>query len=279
MAPRSRPLVAALVVMLALLACALPRQDPAGHPTETVSALPAENAGESPESPADEVPGVSGQPPASLLPGGQTAVAYNIYVGGNVRGNCGPMTNSGGFASMTFDTAFQGIHFTAPSSTGLPGPFGAIYQEAEIPFGIPGLGLLGEGELGAFTFCPMYEGDEAHPCSVIQGPHPFEPSLAITMAEEMGDIPLVPLVGTPPPSGGGEALLLFSIGATSDLGPILEWECEMGTGALGGSLSPAQVVFPVSWEQLMQGEEFSVDLLAGDEGEAWEMTMRLVPVE
>jgi hypothetical protein len=92
-------------------------------------------------------------------------------------------------------------------------------------------------------------------------------------------MPAEPLVGTPVPSGGGEAALVYSIGATSDLSPIMVWDCEMGTGAIGGSLEPIQVAFSTSWDRLMLGEGFSLGAIAGDEGETWEWSIRLVPVE
>jgi len=212
-----------------------------------------------------------------LLGGLTTSPAYDIYVGANVSGNCGPTTNSGGFASLTFDSVIRGIRFSPPSETTLPGPFGGISQEGGVPIPVPRMGLPGEGELGDFTFCPMYEGDEAHACTVMEGPSPFEPSLSIGDSE--GGVPVEPLVGTPVPSGGGEAVLVFSIGATADLSPIMTWECEVGTGALGGSLQPIQVAFSTSWERLMLGEQFSLGAISEDEGETWEWTIRLVPAE
>jgi hypothetical protein len=113
---------------------------------------------------------------------------------------------------------------------------------------------------------------------VTEGPSPFEPSLRIGAGES--GVPAVPLVGTPVPSAGGEALLIYSIGSTSDLSPIMVWDCEIGTGALGGSLSPAQAAFSTSWDRLMQGEAFSLDAISSqDEGEVWEWTIRFVPAE
>jgi hypothetical protein len=266
--------------LIALIACNLPETLLRRAASEAIdqiqeTALPESQGGEGDEDDGDE-----GPPPE--LPGGllgdlPTSPAYDIYVGANVTGRCGPTTNSGGFASLTFDSVIHGIRFSPPSETGLPGPFGGISQEGGIPIGAPGIGLLGEGELGAFAFCPMYEGEEAHPCTVTDGPSPFEPSLSIGFSE--GGIPVEPLVGTPVPSGGGEALLVYSIGATSDLSPIMRWECVMGIGALGGSVQPVQVAFSTSWDRLMLGEEYSLGAISGDEGETWEWTIRLVPVE
>jgi hypothetical protein len=260
-----------------LIACSLPETLARRAASEAIDRLQetAQAGGEAGEG-AEAPGGLPGGLPEGLFGDASSSPAYDIYVGANVSGNCGPTTNSGGFASLTFDSAIRGIHFTAPSEHGLLGPFGGISQGG-MPIGVPGVGLLGEGELGAFVFCPMYEGDEAHPCTVTEGPLPFEPSLSLGVSE--GGVPVVPLVGTPGPLGGGEALLIYSIGAAADLSPIMIWDCEMGTGALGGSLEPVQIAFSTSWDQLMLGEEFSIDAISGDEGETWEWTIRLVPVE
>jgi hypothetical protein len=280
MPPRIRAsLAAALSLTIALIACSLPESLLRRAASEAIdevreTALPEGETGEGDEVDGDEGP--APELPGGLLGGSTTSPAYDIYVGANVTGRCGPTTNSGGFASLTFDSVIYGVRFWPPSETGLPGPFGGISQEGGIPIGVPGIGLLGEGELGAFSFCPMYEAaDAAHPCTVTEGPSPFEPSLSVGMSED--GVPLEPLTGTPVPSGGGEALLVYSIGATSDLSPIMRWECVMGIGALGGSVQPVQVAFSTSWDRLMLGEEFSLGAISGDEGETWEWTIRLVP--
>lgn len=261
-------LIFAAVLILAAVACSLPGNLLRSAATRAIGSFEAtlQSGG--------EVPGLPGLP-EELFSGLTSSVPYDIYVGANVQGTCGPTTNSGGFSSLTFDSAIRGIRFSPPSETGLPGPAGGISQQGGVPIGVPGMGLLGEGGLGAFTFCPMYEGDEAHPCTVTQGPSPFEPSLSMAFGE--GGIPVEPLVGTPGPSGGGEAVLMYSIGSTSDLSPIMVWDCEMGTGALGGALQPVQIVFSTSWDRLMLGEEFSLEARYEDEGERWHWTMRLVP--
>jgi hypothetical protein len=273
---RPRALLAvALSLSIAVIACSLPETLLRRAASEAIDAIQETALPESEPGDDDEDQGIAPGLPEGLLGGSPTSPAYDIYVGANVTGRCGPTTNSGGFASFTFDSVIRGIRFSPPSETGLPGPFGGISQQGGIPIGAPGIGLLGEGELGAFSFCPMYEGDEAHPCTVTEGPSPFEPSLSLGMSE--GGIPVEPLVGTPVPSGGGEAVLVYSIGATSDLSPIMVWDCEMGTGAIGGSLQPVQVAFSTSWDRLMLGEEFSLGAISGDEGETWEWTIRLVP--
>lgn len=266
-----------LSLTMAAMACSLPERFLRSAASEAIDSLQA--ATEPASAPEGESEGAMGLPgmAADLLGDFPTSPPYDIYVGANVTGNCGGFTNSGGFASLTFDSAIRGIRFSPPSETDLPGPFGGIFQEGGAPIPVPGMGLLGEGELGAFTFCPMYEGQEAHPCTVTAGPSPFEPSLRVGFSE--GDIPVEPLVGTPAPSGGGEAVLIYSIGATSDLSPIMTWDCEMGTGALGGSLQPVEVSFSTSWDRLMLGEEFSLEVTQEDEGGTWEWTIRFVPAE
>jgi len=271
-----------LCLTLAALACSLPGRLLRSAASEAVDAIreatdevelpdqeDEQDDSGSPPNPSDMIGGLLGDIP--------TSPPYDIYVGANVTGNCGAFTNSGGFASLTFDSVFHGIRFSPPSEDNLPGPYGGISQEGGVPIPVVGMGLMGEGELGTFTFCPMYE-PESHPCSVTEGPSPFEPSLRIGAGES--GVPVVPLVGTPVPSGGGEALLIYSIGSTSDLSPIMVWDCEIGTGALGGSLSPVQVAFPTSWDRLMQGEAFTLGAISDlDEGEVWEWTIRFVPAE
>jgi hypothetical protein len=277
MTPRLRATFAiALSISIVLIACSLPGNLLHRAASGAIDSLQATAEALGPTGGDTGLPGGVPGLPGDLFGSSSPSVVYDVYVGANVTGQCGPTTNSGSFASLTFDSMIQGVRFYAPSESGLPGPLGGIALEAGESIPIVGMGLLGEGELGGFTFCPMYEGDEAHPCTVTAGPNAFEPSLSLS--PESG-IPAVPLVGTPVPSGGGEALLIYSIGATSDLSPILVWDCEMGTGALGGSLEPVQTAFSTSWERLMMGEEFSLDGIAGDEGETWEWTLRLVPRE
>jgi hypothetical protein len=271
-----------LSLSIALIACNLPETLLRRAASEAIdriqeTALPEGHAGEDDEEGGDEGP--APELPDGLLGDLPASPTYDIYVGANVTGRCGPTTNSGGFAALTFDSVIHGVRFSPPSAEGdLPGPFGGIAQEGAMPIPVPGVGLMGEGELGAFTLCPMYEAPDAvHACTVTEGPSPFEPSLSLGVSE--GGLPVEPLVGTPVPSGGGEALLVYSIGATSDLSPIMVWECEMGIGAIGGSLQPVQVVFSTSWDRLMLGEEFSLGAISGDEGETWEWTIRFVPSE
>jgi len=293
------PLAGFLALSFAALACSLPglllrsaaseAMDSLGQPDDLAGTLEAGAGGalelagtlEAGTGGALELPGLGEMEipggAADLLGGFAVSPAYDIYVGANVSGNCGPLTNSGGFASLTFDSVIRGIRFGPPSDEGLPGPFGGITQGDGLQIPLPGIGLLGEGELGAFSLCPMYEEPDVHPCTVTEGPSPFEPSLSLGPSE-MG-IPVAPLVGTPAPMGGGEALLLYSIGSTSDLGPIMKWDCEIGIGALGGSLEPVQAAFSTSWDRLLLGEEFSLQATSGDEGETWEWTIRFVPVD
>jgi hypothetical protein len=206
------------------------------------------------------------------------SVPYGIYVGANVTGHCGIYTNSGGFESLTFDTEFHHIVFTRPSTTGLPGPFGGLHTAGtDLNVGMAGISPVGKGALGDFTLCPTYETeDTSYPNYVTSGPRPFEPSISL-MTADPDVFPNVPLVGTPGPLGGGTSIILFSLISAGDMQPIMEWEGEMGASALGGAGDTVQAPFPVTWDQLMLGEEFSVDIITGDEGETWNWTMRFVP--
>jgi hypothetical protein len=202
---------------------------------------------------------------------------YNIYVGASVQGVCGPTTNSGGFLGFSFDAAFPNMRFRPPGQESVGTGFGEMFRVGEMEVGLPGLGIFGEGTVSSYTFCPMYE-DGPIPCSVTQGPHPFEPSLSMLLpGEEPGDIPLVPLVGTPPAVGESTLSLLFSIGGTAEQDPFLEWECGIGTGALGGAVQPGGATFPVPWARIMAGEDIEVNVTTGDEGETWSWTMRMFP--
>jgi hypothetical protein len=277
MTPRVRATFAVVLsISIALIACSLPGNLLRRAASTAIDSLEATTEALGPTGGDSGLPGGLPGLPGDLFGSSSPSVVYDVYVGANVTGHCGPTTNSGSFASLSFDSTIQGVRFYAPSESGLPGPLGGIALEAGESIPIVGMGLLGEGQIGSFTFCPMYEGDEAHPCTVTEGPNAFEPSLSLS--PESG-IPDVPLVGTPVPSGGGEAVLIYSIGAAADLSPILVWDCEMGTGALGGSLSPGGIAFSTSWDRLMMGEGFSLDGIAGDEGETWEWTLRLVPRE
>ena len=267
------PVLPILCVSLAVLSCTLPQRLLGSADLEAADPEqePAEDSG--------PVGGGGALDPGNAAGGSgevRTSPAYNIYVGANVTGNCGASTNSGGFAALTFDSAFNGIRFSPPSDDSPWGPFGGISRGGGVGIPIVGVGLLGEGQLGAFTFCPMYE-PEAHACSVTGGPLPFEPSLRLVPSES--GVPVAPIAGTPVPTGGGEAILIYSIGAARDLSPILTWDCEIGVGGLGSSLDPVQVTFSTSWENLMLGEEFSLGATSGDEGETWQWTLRFVPAQ
>ena len=287
MTSRARALLPIVLCLpLAALACSLPGRLLRSAASEAIDTIQNQTAEvDAPEEEEEEDESEGAVDPSDmiggLLGGFSSSPPYDIYVGANVTGNCGPFTNSGGFASLTFDSVIPGVRFSLPSEEGLPGPYGGITQEAALPISVPGMGLLGEGELGAFTFCPEYEApDRIHTCRVTSGPSPFEPSLSLGVSE--GSVPVVPLVSTPgtPAAGGGEgALLVYSIGSTSDMSPIMTWDCGVGGSALGGALEPVQVTFSASWDQLMLGEEFSLDAIGEDEAETWEWTIRFVPAE
>jgi len=262
-----------LCASLPALACSLPQSL-----LQSIGSSASDSLGDTAEETGPAEGGAEVEPEMAIegLTEGEVSPPYDIYVGATVTGNCGPYTNSGGFAALTFDSAFHGMRFSPPSDDSPWGPYGGISQGGGVAIPVVGVGLLGEGQLGAFTFCPMYE-PEAHACSVTAGPLPFEPSLRLVPSES--GVPVAPIAGTPVPAGGGEAVLVYSIGAARDLSPILTWDCEIGTGALGSSLNPVQVTFSVSWESLMLGEEFSLGAISGDEGETWEWTIRFVPAE
>jgi hypothetical protein len=220
--------------------------------------------------------GRSGEPGPTRSTAGES-VPYGIYVGAQVSGECNAYTNSGGFRSLNFDTSFQRIVFVKPTSTGQPGPYGGIYQAGSgVTIGLPGISILGEGKIDSFDLCPDYDEAGEHPSHLTDGPYPFRPAIYI-YPDEPNEIPNVPLVGTPGPLGGGTSVVIFSIGSAESSGPIMQWEGGVGGYALGGSLEPVQAPFAVTWEQLMLGEEFSVAIITGEEGETWNWTMRFSP--
>jgi hypothetical protein len=206
------------------------------------------------------------------------SVPYGIYVGATVKGDCGPYTNSGGIERLMFDAEFHGVVFSRPTETGLPGPMGGLHSaNSPLVVGFAGVSIFGKGKLGDFTLCPMYETEEdSYPSRVTNGPNPFEPSISL-VAMDPDVFPNVPLVGTPGPLGGGTSIILFSLGSTADMGPILAWDGKIGTNSLGGAGGSPQAPFPVTWDQLMLGQEFTVDVITGDEGETWNWTMRFMP--
>ena len=219
----------------------------------------------------------SNAPQQSKASAQNESVPYGIYVGARVTGQCSAYHNSGGFRSMDFDAEFQKIVFVKPTATGQPGPYGGIYKaDSAVRIGLPGIGLLGKGKIGGYAFCPDYDEAGEHPCHLTAGPHPFQPTISI-YPDEPSTYPDVPLVGTHGPLGGGTSIIVFSIGAADEGGPIMQWEGDVGGYALGGALEPTSAPFPVTWDQLILGEGFSIDIITGDEWETWNWTMRFVP--
>jgi len=138
--------------------------------------------------------------------------AYDIYVGANVSGNCGPLTNSGGFASLTFDSVIRGIRFRSPSEEGLPGPFGGSLRVTGCRF--PCLDRLLAKANSARSACVRCTKNRTS----IRARSPKALALRASLSlgpSEMGI--RSPPGGNPRSHGGGEALLLYSIGSTSDL--------------------------------------------------------------
>ncbi|HUT17903.1 MAG TPA: hypothetical protein VM366_01990 [Anaerolineae bacterium] len=210
--------------------------------------------------------------PASPFSQLQLSPPFDVYVGLIQQGFCGPMTNSGWFESLSFDTVFHDVRFTPPSEQ-LFWPNGAFVSTEIV---IPLMNTLGEGSIDAFTLCPMYD-PGARPCSVTRGPLPFEPVLEIVQDPDAA-FPVVPLMpGTPVPEPGSVVLLLFSIGSTTELGTILEWQSHVGSGALGGSLQPMQFPFEVPWDKIMAGEDLTIEVPYEEEGERMQWTLRLIP--
>jgi hypothetical protein len=133
MTPHHRAaLIFAAVLILAAVACSLPGNLLRSVATQAIGSFEATlQSGDR-----------WGLPVARAFSGLTSSVPYDIYVGANVQGTCGPTTNSGGFSSLTFDSAIRGIRFSPPTETGLPGPAGGISQQGGVPIGVPGMGLL-----------------------------------------------------------------------------------------------------------------------------------------
>jgi len=202
----------------------------------------------------------------------QVSPEYDIYVGLILSGDCSPYTNSGGFLSLSFDSAFHNVRFQSPESSGLP--MGGFYQGGVIPL----LNISGEGEVDRYAFCPAYDGDQEVGCEISEGPKPFEPRLAVVIEEEA--LPVAPLDPEASELDYGPGLMVsFSIGSAKGGGPIMVWDCDtFYRGAMGGAIAPRGVMyFYLPWGRLMQGEEYALEYPHEEAGEKGMWTLRIVP--
>jgi hypothetical protein len=206
------------------------------------------------------------------------SVPYSIYVRAVVSGKCGAYTNSAGFKDMEFEASFEGMVFMRPMGKGIPGPLGGLHRKTQpAAFAIAGgMYLDGRGEIQRIEYCPQYETEEvSYPVHIISGPNPFEAWISIMSptATDAG----AGVVPTKTPVGGGEAWIMFHIGNGLSGGPILEYEIEGDKGEEDESSMGNPVRFVSTWDQLMKGEDFTVRMENGDEGEIWSWEIRLIP--
>ena len=205
------------------------------------------------------------------------SVPYGIYVKAVVSGKCGAYTNSGGFKDMELEAGFEGMVFVRPMGTGIPGPFGGLNRKTEpSAFSMTGLFLSGHGNIQSVHYCPVYETEElSYPVNIISGPNPLETLIAVKSPTALDSG-----AGTAPtktPVGGGEAWIMFSIGRCASGGPILEYEVRGDKGAEDELSLGNPVRFVTTWDQLMKGEKFTIEMTGGDEGETWKWTMEFYP--
>jgi hypothetical protein len=204
--------------------------------------------------------------------------SYGIYVRAVVTGKCGAYTNSGGFKDAEFEASFEGIVFVRPMGKGLPGPFGGLRQK-DSPAGITVTGgtfIDGSGTVDRVEYCPQYETEvDTYPVKIISDINPFQAWIGV-MSPTAEDAP-EGVNPTKTPVGGGEAWIMFHIGNALNGGPIWEFEVDGSQGQEDELSIGDPVRFITTWDQLMKGEDFTITMESGDEGEIWKWEMRLVP--
>ena len=210
-------------------------------------------------------PSAGGSAPAGQsMAVGSHSVPYGIYVGLAYTGApCGPYTNSGYFSSLNYDSVIHDVVFAPPSSSGLPGPMGAVWKSgADLQGGIAFMQVRGEGKVHSYNLCPMYETEtDSYPCKVIDGPSEFVVGLSVDL----------------PQGGEGSATLRFFATGKETGKPIMRWDGQIGTGEWGGIGGADSAYFTTTWAQLMKGEEFAFELTEpGDDGESWHWSIRFM---
>jgi hypothetical protein len=207
------------------------------------------------------------------------SIPYGIYIRAVVTGQCGPYTNSGGFKNAEFEAAFNGIVFVRPMGKGLPGPFGGLHRAGEpTAFSVTGgVSIGGEGTVDRVEYCPVYETEvDTHAVKITSGFNPFKATIGV-MSPAASDAPQG-VLPTMTPVGGGEAWIIFDIGDALNGGPILTYQVEGEPGSnQENDLSLGPTRFVTTWNQLMQGKDFTITMTNGDEGETWEWEVRFVP--
>ncbi len=206
------------------------------------------------------------------------SVSYQIDIRAIVTGKCGAYTNSGGFKDMEFEASFTGMVFLRPAGKGIPGPYGGLHRASQ-PAGFSvtgGVSIEGEGKFDHVEYCPQYETEvDTHEVRITSGINPFIAWIGV-MSPVASDAPQG-VQPTKTPTGGGEAWILFHIGNASGGGPIWTYEVEGVSSKEDETTLGGPVRFVTSWDQLMKGEEFTITMTTGDEGETWEWGMFFKP--
>jgi hypothetical protein len=209
--------------------------------------------------------GGSGHPSGPSMPFDAVSVPYGIFVGLIYTGApCGAYTNSGYFSRLDFGSELHRIVFVAPTTSGVPGPIGAVLNaDSDMKAAIPYQQVHGVGKVESYTLCPMYETDtDSYTCTVADGPHDFTVNLSV-------DQPL---------GGEGSATLRFSSTSAEVGRPIMRWNTRIGSGEWGGVGGGEIAFFDTTWADLMSGEEFAFDhSVTGDDGDVWNWSVRFMP--
>lgn len=206
------------------------------------------------------------------------SIPYSIYVRAVVNGKCGAHTNSAGFKNMELEASFTGMVFVRPMGKGLPGPFGGVHRATgPAAFAVSaGIYLDGRGDIQRMEYCPQYETEvDTYAVKIVSGPNPFQAWIGVmspTATDAGADV-----VPTKTPVGGGEAWVMFHIGNGESGGPILVYEIDGHRGEEDEMTLGNPVRFITTWDQLMKGEDFTIKMTGGDEGETWNWEMRFVP--
>jgi hypothetical protein len=201
--------------------------------------------------------------------------AYDVYISKNFTGAvCGWDTNAGGFSRLAWVSVFYNVRFSIPpagwpSDEQFPGDIATGDQEST-------------SEIADYAFCPTYEGDQVYQCFLTVGPHPFETGIYVDIPDP-DELPPVSLVETPDPLDDGPVMDLHYYIWGSTIGDII---IRAGDGHLGDCdgiggpfLLPPYQTFPISWQRVVLGEEFSKEFgYQYDDGSTETYTVHFIPV-
>ncbi len=230
----------------------------------------------------EPAPDITAEPPEEPGPdpgsGSEaTSPAYDIHVTLSLQGPpCGGYTNAGGFLHLATEAVFRDVRFLPPGAD----PLGTGWGGFDTGGILPAMSVTGQGQVGGYEVCPVWDGDVELACVVNQGPRPFESRLTIMPGGDQ----LPPAGPTPEAMGtGGTFDLDYSLGNVKDLGWIMGWECgDFHLGCFGGTCGGPNgggVSFLLAWDWVTAGQELTLEATTEDGWGSGEWTLSLVPAD